>query len=804
MCGKFNAIILFIFLLLVSSLLHSQVFKIEGYVIDKFSNQAIPGASVVVLGTNIGSMTDVNGYFELNNIKKTVVNIKAQCIGFNSQIKYEITLEKQKPILLNFLLEEMDYKLDEVKIKAQPIQRIAESPVSVQSITTTEIVRNPGGNNDISKVIQVLPGVGTVSNFRNDIFVRGGSPSENKFFIDGIEVPVINHFSTQGSSGGPVGLINVNFLRELNFYTGAFPVNMGNALSSVVSMRMKLANKRRINSSFTVGSSDIGITTEGPLGKKSDLIFSLRRSYLKPLFKLLKLPFLPVYTDYQFKYSLNIDKKNKLMILGLGAFDRFSLNKSVNDDISDQEEIDKNNFLINSIPINSQDNYCFGLKWTHFYEKGFTNFILSRNYLYNKAEKYEDDIKDIENLRLDYNSYEIENKLRVEQNTHFANIKIKYGFGIETAKFEVYNYDKRWLANQPLVQDYQSKLNILKYFAFLNYSQNIINNTFEYSLSVRLNASDYSRYMSNPLKQLSPRVAISYLPSEKLQLSANLGKYYMLPAYTILGYRDIDGVLVNKKNKLKYINCMHYVTGIKYLFNNFFSLNFECFYKNYSNYPFSISKSISMANLGADFGTIGNEPVNSNSKGRSYGIEFLAKQRLADKIYGIFSYTFLRSEFKGPSQNYVVSAWDSRHIINFSLGKKFKKNWEVGLKFRMSSGNPYTPYDKNLSSMIAYWDANKEPLLDYKKLNSRRLNTNHILDLRIDKKISLNKFFVNLYLDIQNVYNSKIDGIDYFFAKLDSKANPIIDPSDNSKYLMQEIENNDGSILPSIGLRVDF
>ena len=178
----------------------------------------------------------------------------------------------------------------------------------------------------ISKVIQSLPGVAVTSSFRNDIIVRGGSPNENRFYLDGIEVPTINHFSTQGASGGPVGLINVDFIQELDFYSGAFPANRGNALSSVLDFKFKEARTDKPAYSITLGSNDLAATIETPLTKNSTLIASWRRSYLQFLFQALDLPFLPKYDDFQFKTEFKPDQNNIITLLGLGAIDNVSLN----------------------------------------------------------------------------------------------------------------------------------------------------------------------------------------------------------------------------------------------------------------------------------------------------------------------------------------------------------------------------------------------------------------------------------------------------------------------------------------------
>ena len=198
----------------------------------------------------------------------------------------------------------------------------------MRRIGIEQIEKNAGANRDISKVIQSLPGVGSASTFRNDIFVRGGGPSENRFYIDDIEIPNINHFTTQGASGGPAGILNVDFIREVDFYSSAFPASKGNALSSVFEFKQIDVNSDKPNFKATLGASEVSLTTMAPLGEKTGLIASVRHSYLQFLFDALGLPFLPTFTDFQFKTKTRINSRNELNFLGVGAIDKFKLNPS--------------------------------------------------------------------------------------------------------------------------------------------------------------------------------------------------------------------------------------------------------------------------------------------------------------------------------------------------------------------------------------------------------------------------------------------------------------------------------------------
>ena len=782
----------------------SQTSIIKGKITDKINNEPIPFANVYVEQIKTGVATDFDGFYELKNILPGQYNLTISFVGYETKTLSEIIVNPNKPTILDVELNTTSTSLDEVEIKASPFQKTEESPVSKRSINASEIYRNPGGNRDISKVILSLPGVASTVSFRNDIIIRGGAPNENRFYLDGIEVPNINHFATQGSSGGPVGMINVNFIREVDLYSGAFPSNRGNTLSSVMEFKQIDGNPDRIASSFTIGSSDIGLTFDGPIGEKTTFVFSARRSYLQFLFSLIGLPFLPTYNDFQFKTKTKINDKNQLTIIGLGAIDDFELNTGINDNETDIDQIERNNYILGYLPVTTQWNYAVGANWTHFSENSFQNFIFSRNHLNNRSVKYKDNLETRENLIQDYLSQEIENKFRFENTIREGGWKINFGTGLEHSTYTNNTFQKIIYQNSPDSINVNSKLEILKASIFGQISKKLFNEKLITSFGLRTDQNSYSKEMSNPLKQLSPRLSIAYAIDDKSSINFNVGRYFQLPAYTVMGYRNNNNELINKKNNLSYINNNHIVLGIETNPGNFSKLTIEGFYKKYNNYPFLIGDSISLANLGGDFGVIGNEPVSSTSEGRSYGIEFLAQKKLNKLFYGIVAYTWVRSEFKDMNDNFVASAWDSRHIISMTGGVKLKKNWEIGARFRYSGGAPFTPYDYENSSLKSVWNINSFGVFDYNNLNSQRLKANHGLDLRVDKKWYWNKVTLNLYVDIQNLYNFETETPSSLIAIRDENNNIIEDPIDPSRYQLKYISNVSGTVLPSIGLQFEF
>lgn len=755
--------------------------------------------SVAVPGTTLAAVTDANGYYEISGLTPGFYDLSASFIGFEPKTITEIEVTNSKHTEINFALEEIISKLKEVVVTTSAFSKKEESPLSMRTIGVTEISRSPGGNRDISKVIQSLPGVAPTVSYRNDLIVRGGSPSENRFYLDGIEVPNINHFATQGSSGGPVGMINVDFIREVEFYSSAFPASRNNSLSSVMEFKYIDGRDDHIGGKFTVGASDIGLTLEGPANKNATFLASARRSYLQLLFEVIGLPFLPTYNDFQAKYKWKIDTKNELTFIGLGAIDNSVLNTSLQENGTEQQK-----YILGYLPDYKQWNYANGVKFVHYQPKGYLTFVLSRNMLNNGSLKYFDNIRTETNKILDYSSQESENKFRIENTLRVSDVKILFGGNLEYAKYSNTTFQKITTLSGVDTLNFSSELFVAKYGLFGQASTSFLEGRMTASAGIRSDAADFSKSTKNLLNQLSPRVSFSYSLTTDLTLNANAGIYFQLPPYTVLGYRDNAGLLINKQNDVGYIRSKHIVTGVEYLTKRNLKISAEGFMKFYDRYPFIVRDSVSLANLGSDFGAIGNTEVVSNSTGKSYGIEILAQQKLFKGLYGIVTYTFVRSQFRDKNNAWVSSSWDNIQFINLIAGKTFGKNWEIGAKWRFALGTPYTPYNFDLSRSIENWNINKFGIPDYDKLNSERLPAAHQLDIRVDKKWYLKKFTLDFYIDIQNLYYFKATSAPLLDVIRDANNDLLTDPNDPTKYLAKLIENKTGQPTPTLGITIEF
>jgi hypothetical protein len=787
-------------LFLIPALGIGQSGTIKGKVTNEKNNEPVPFTNIIIDGKPTqGATSDIDGNFTISGVEPGYVKLVASSVGYKKTITEDFLVTKAHSVFVTIGMKELVVSLEEIEVRPDVITRKEESPVSMQTLTIQEIERSPGSNRDISKVIQSLPGVASTPAFRNDIIIRGGGPSENRFFLDGVEIPYINHFSTQGASGGPVGIINVDFVRDVELYSSAFPANRGNALSSVMELKQIDGNKEKFGGRVAIGSSDLALTLNTPIGNNSSLILSYRRSYLQLLFQALKLPFLPSYNDYQIKYKIDLDRKNQLTFISIGALD----NSSLNTGIKDPDEYQR--YLLGSLPVINQWSYAIGLVYRHFRDNGYGTWVASRNMLNNEQTKYFNNVELPDSLILKYNSQESENKLRYDGLTTIGDWKLAYGAGLEYSKYTNKTYQKVFIQNQARTLDYNSMIDLFKWNINAQVSKPFFRDKLTLSLGFAMDANSYNNLMNNMLNQITPRFSLSYNFSKKWYLNFNTGRYNQLPAYTTLGFRNNQGTLVNDSLGIKYITADHIVLGLEFLPVQNSKISLEGFYKFYRNYPFSLADSVAIASKGVTYGAFGDEPVTSTAKGRAYGLELYYRNANLFKFNIIFSYTFVRSEFTNYQGDYIPSAWDNRHLISLQVGRKFKYNWEIGAKWRFVGGAPYTPWDENKSSLVSAWDAQGRGYLNYDEFNTLRLTSFNQLDIRIDKGFYFKKWSLMFYLDVQNVLNFKAKQQDLLVnTQPDGSTVKYIDPDGNERYSLRTIPNSSGTILPSIGIMVDF
>lgn len=760
--------------------------EIYGKVLNE-KGEPMFGASVYLEGTSIGAQADFDGKFNIIGVSPGSYNLIASFLGYESQTQFNIIVRSKGTPNYNFILKESAQQLDEVVISNENrITRPRETPLSTQSLSAVEIATYPGSNNDVVQVAQSLPGVSpSIGGFRNDLIIRGGAPNETVYYLDGMEIPNINHFSTQGSAGGPVGLINVSFIDNVTLSTSAFNTRYDNALSGVLQFKQRNGNSRNFAGNFRVSASEAALTFEGPLFKKENsesrttFLASIRRSYLQFLFEVIGLPIRPDYWDYQYKINHEIDNYNSLSILGVGSIDDFSISPPNEFDEEQQAQLEQAPF------INQRTN-TIGITWRNRFKSGngFMQTTLSNNSLNNVFTRYQDS-ENQSDVIFNNDATETETKLRYDLTQFFGDWKLSSGLNLQ---YSNYNNNTIDVTNNLA---FNTEIDFLKYGFFANMTRSFFNDKLDISFGFRLDDDTFTQNESL-ISTFSPRLSVSYEFATDWRLNGSIGRYFKIPPYTILGFRNNASELINQN--VEYTMSDHYVLGLQHYFSPSANISLEGFYKRYNDYPVSLRDGVSLANKGGGFEVLGSEPIETVGKGRSYGAELQFQQKLSNNFYGIFAYTWFYSEFTGLDQNkYIPSVWDSRHLISFTGGYKFKRNWELSARYRYAGETPFVPTDLD-ATLNNYPDV----ILDYSRLGDEKLAIFSQLDLRIDKKLNFKKFAFDVFIEAQNVLSQDIPSpTDYGLNR--NSMGMIVEPRS-----LVAIENGAGQIIPSIGIVVDF
>lgn len=809
----FQNVLLFTLVFIAKPVFAQQNGLIIGTVADMNTGKSIVGATLNIVDLPISVQSDSSGRFSIT-LPVGTYKVSVSNIGYVSQIKYNIVVGSGNPQLVNFELEAQLNKLAEVQVKfmkgKSAVAADMVTPLSVQQLTSEEIKSSPGGNFDVSKVVQTLPGVGVSNGVgeRNDIIIRGGAPNENVYYLDGIEIPVLNHFQTQGSSGGAQGILNVSFIESLKLSSSALDSRYDNPLASTFVIKQRDGNSERLAGNARISFTETALTLEGPLSNKTTFLASARKSYLSFLFKLIDLPIRPDFEDFQYKITHQFNSKTKLTAIGLGAIDRFSFAPTKKSTL-------ENTYVLRSTPYINQWNYTVGFNLNHQIENGFWNITLSRNMFDNSLDKFEDEQQIESNRSLKVQSQEIENKLRFDINKFVNGWKLSAGLMVQLVGYNAELFNKlsteiRDGSGNVIVPErvirFGNDISFLKYGAFFQSSKNLFNEKLLLSAGIRTDLNTFTTSGQNPLKTLSPRISLAYHLNPKWDINASVGTYFKIPTYTTLGYLNNAGLAVNKS--LDYIQSTHYVIGTQFLPKNDLRFTFETFYKKYNNYPVSVTNGISLANQGAEYASVGSEQVESIGDGETYGFELFIQQKLVKNFFYAASYSYVISKFSGVDQKLISSSWDNRSLLSLTLGYKLKRNWDLGLKYRYAGGSPYTPFD--LANSQQNYLTLGTGVADYGRLNTERLAAFNQLDFRVDKRINFSKTALNLYIDIQNILKKENDNFPKYTFERNADNSGFITTdgkplqSNGSNGVPFILRNKSGNLIPSFGLIFEF
>lgn len=787
--------------------------RIIGSIQDKNTMESLMGVNIRVEGTALGATTDENGRFNLT-LPVGTYSITASSLGYKTVTLYNIDVSSGNDRIINFEMDPESEVLEGVVINFNRNTSVKTTdmitPLSVQQLTSQEIKSNPGGNFDVSKVVQTLPGVGLSNGVgeRNDIIIRGGAPNENVYYLDGIEIPVLNHFQTQGSSGGAQGILNVSFIESLKLTTSAFDSKYNDALASTFVIKQRTGNPDRFSGNVRVSLTETALTLEGPLSSKTTFLSSVRKSYLGLLFNIIDLPIRPDFYDFQYKVNHEFNNKTTLTAIGIGAIDDFSFAETKD---STPEDV----YILRSTPYINQRTYTMGFNLNRKIENGFMNFALSRNMFHTTIDKFEDEQRIEENRTLLVNSDEIENKFRFDYNKFVNGWRFSSGLDAQYVGYfgEVFNKISNELKdeNGTIISpartiSFNSQINFFKYGMFAQIAKKFYKDRLLISGGIRTDMNSFTTTGNNPLKTLSPRLSASYSWNEQWNINGSVGTYYKAPIYTSLGYKDDQGDFIN--NDLEYTRSTHYVIGTEFLPSRSLRFTFESYFKQYSDYAVSESTGVSQANQGTQFGSVGSERILSIGDGQTYGLELFMQQKMTDRLFYVASYSYVVSKFSGTDGVLKSSSWDNRHLFSATLGYQFNNNWDLGLKYRFAGGNPYTPF--NMPASQQNYLLLGQGVLDADMLNQNRLLNYNQLDLRVDKKFNFNKTSLIAYLDVQNLLVQESESNpDYTFQRnadnsefQTTDGHPV--QMDGSNAIPFILENRSAHPLPTLGIIFEF
>jgi len=759
---EIEKLVLIISLIIFSSVsAQSSRGGITGKVVDKISKEPLPGVNVIIVGTNIGAATDLKGEYIIEGLEPGIYQVRASFIGYDAQIKSDIVVNNVRPANVLFELMESVIELGGITVQSDYFYMDPTELNSIASFSYEEIRRAPGGFEDVVRALSVLPGVAVASAGRNDLIVRGGSPSENLYVVDGFVVPNINHFGSQGATGGPLSYINLDYVRETSFSTGGFSALYGDKLSSVLTIDLREGRKDRIGGKGTISASQFGFNLEGPLSQKGNFIFSARRSYLDFIFNAAGFNFVPEYYDLLSKVTYDIDNRNKLSYLFIGAFDKVKFNNNNSDDLYE------NSRILGS----DQNQYLTGLSYRRLFDKGFFNLTLSRNFV-----DYDSSQRDtLLNPIFLNKSREAENELKGDLVYKISSTsEINIGASAKLIKFEsdikLPNFISSF-GDTLSITALTKETTFTKYGLFAQYSD-ILFKRFRLSLGIR---GDYFSEI-NTNYYVSPRFALSYMLSDVASINFAAGIYHQSPSYIWL-------TSVPSNKNLKAVRVNQFVLGYDRKLRDDVRIKLEGFYKDYRDYPASLLRPyLVLANTGAGYGgsddnfsSFGLEPLNNGGKGEVHGVEFSVQKKSSNiPHYGILSITWSEVYFTALDGVRRIGNYDQKWIINLSAGYVFNNKWETSFKFRFTSGNPFTPFNNDGTQSV----------LNY---NSQRFKPFHSLDVRVDRRWDFERFALITYLDIQNIYNNK-------------NSNTI-----RFDYRKGEVDNQSSiGLLPSIGVSLEF
>lgn len=705
---------------------------LTGRVLDAATNQPLPGANVLVESLDRGTATDEDGRFTLRELPTGTYTVRVSMVGYETAVRGPHPVTSGRPSQLSVHLQSTVVEKKGVEVTADHFATTSEAPTSVRTLEAEEIRRAPGAAEDVQRVMQSMPGVAVGNDQRNDLIVRGGSPRENLVMLDGIEVPNINHFGTQGSTGGPISMLDTDFLNDATFHTGGFPAKYGGALSSVLDLQLREGSRRQLNGSVDVSMAGGGASAEGPIpgpGEPSGSWFVAgRRSYLDLIHSNVGLTSVPQYSSLQGKAELDLSSDDRLSAIGLAGRHEIRFESDAETPVT--------------TPKNGGHQIVAGGSWRHLWgEVGSSTLTLSA-----VSTTYRTDLV-TDSGALDYRN-------RSRETTYSARLTSSWQFGASTTvegggtiRLTDYRHDlfrradtTNTGATRPEL-DETERATPIRPDAYVQVTHRPIDRL---SLSGGLRTSAFS--LSSQDLTLSPRLSarLELLPA--FHLNAAWGQYVQRPELVWF-------TTTSTARDLAPTRATHWVAGLEWTPGSAWRVTAEGYVKTYANVPSHVDRPmLSTINEGTGYGAFTVEALSDEGTAHARGLELYAQRRLTDRFHGTVSYTLSEARYTPLDGVERPTSYDVRHMATLILGTDdldagLLGLWGGSIKLRYASGRPTTPYDREASR------AQDRGLLDTDRVNAERLPDYLRLDLRVDRRDNFWWGAVTSYLEVQNVTN---------------------------------------------------
>jgi len=744
----------------------AQTQIVKGIITDKQSEMPLIGATITLITSeNIGSTTDLDGYFRLPEVPLGRHDFQVSYLGYNSITLPNVVVTAGKEVMLNIALEESIEQLNEVVITAEVEKDKAineMATISARTFSVEEVNRYSGGRSDVARLAGNFAGVSTSDDSRNDIVIRGNSPTGVLWRLEGIPIPNPNHFSTLGTTGGPVSAMNPNLLSNSDFLTSAFPAEYGNALAGVFDLGFR--NGNRDNYEFmiqTAAFSGFEAMAEGPINKDngSSFIVAGRYSFVGLAGNLgldIGTNATPNYYDLSFKINLGNSPIGRFTLFGIGGksdifFDR---NEIAEDDLfaaADEDSFADSQFGVVGLKHNLLIDDRTYLRTVIAASNSGNVFNQDRFFNENTSEEFSLRIFEIDN---NTNRYSVSSYLNRKFN---ARLTGRAGILVENEQYDLQNtaregmpdLDRDGFPDATVVYDFEEGSTMVQPFAQVQYRLNP---------KWTFNAGLHAQYLNlNDNFALEPRLAINwnFAPTQTLSLGYGLHQQNHPLPILLIKEEVAENIFEESNRDLEFTRSHHFVLGYDVKLGKSWRGKLETYYQAIDRVPIDpFLSSFSLLNLGADFGFPSNAyGLVNEGTGYNTGVELTIEKFFSDGFYGLLTTSIFDSKYEGSDGVERNTAFNNGYVINVLAGKEFRvgKRHSVTFdtKFTTAGGRYYTPIDLE-ASKLAQSEIRDE---------SRAFSLQYDSYLRWDVKFGFQlnskkrKFSQQFYLDIQNVLN---------------------------------------------------